>query len=125
MNPQIRIDGKPLPECSNDRYSCWEDMLSVQVDMISGRRVIEQRGRVWKVSAAYDYLEDSVMRPVLSVLRSGAPFVAVVLPDNSNETVTSTFVVESLTPPKLLTFDGTEPIWHGLAFTIREEKPHG
>lgn len=125
MNPQMIINGTLMPECSNDRYSCWEEMLSVQIDMIPGRRVIEQRGLVWKASRTDDYLEDSVLRPVLATLRSGKPFLATVLPDNSTETVTSTFVVESLTPPKLLAFDGTTPIWHGLSFTLREERPHG
>lgn len=125
MDPQIIVGNVPLPECTNDRYSCWEEMLSVQADMISGRRVIEQRGKVWKASYTYDYLEDGVLRPLLAVLRGDAPIIATVLPDNSTETVTSSFVVESLTPPKLLAFDGTEPVWHGLAFTLREERPHG
>lgn len=124
MDPQIIVGNVPLPECTNDRYSCWEEMLSVQADMISGRRVIEQRGKVWKVSYTYDYLEDGVLRPLLAVLRGDAPIIATVLPDNSTETVTSSFVVESLTPPKLLAFDGTKPVWHGLAFTLREEYPH-
>lgn len=124
MDPQVVINNYPLPECTNDRYSCWEEPLSVQVDMISGRRVIETRGKVWKASYAYDYLEDSVLRPVLEALRSGAPVIATVLPDNATETVTSSFVVESVTQPKLLAFDGTTPIWHGLGFVLREEYPH-
>lgn len=124
MDPLLVIGGWPLPETATDQYSCWEDMLSVQVDMISGRRVIEQRGLVWKVSATYDYLEDSALKPVLAVLHSGAPFLATVLPNNSEQTITTNFVVESLTPPKLLAFDGSTPVWHGLAFTLREERPH-
>ena len=122
---QINLDNVlPLPEVDQDNYSCWEELLSVQVDMISGRRVIERRGKVWKVSYSYDYMGDRDMRLALTVLRSGAPFVATVLPDNSDTPVTSTFLVESLTPPKVLAMDGDEPIWHGLAFTLREERPH-
>ncbi len=121
---QLIINGVRMPEISRDGYSCWEEDLSVQVDMISGRRVVERRGKVWKLSASYDYLEDSVLRPALAVLRSSAPFIATVLPDNGSETVTSKFLVESLTPPKLLAFDGETPVWHGLAFTLREERPH-
>ena len=121
---QLIINGVRMPEISRDGYSCWEEDLSVQVDMISGRRVVERRGKVWKLSASYDYLEDSVLRPALAVLRSSAPFIATVLPDNDSETVTSKFLVESLTPPKLLAFDGETPVWHGLAFTLREERPH-
>lgn len=125
MEPFLLIGNNPLPHPGNDSYQCPEVQLSVSLDMISGRRVIEGRGLVYQPSVTYDYLEDSVLRPVLDVLRSGAPFIATVLPDNSDETVTTSFVLESMTNPTVLTFDGTEPIWHGLAFTLREEEPHG
>lgn len=122
---QVNLDNVlPLPEVSRDNYSCWEEPLSVQIDMISGRRVIEARGKVWKASYSYDYMDNDLTRQALEILRRGAPIVATVLPDNSDEPVTSTFVVESLTPPKLLAFDGATPIWHGLGFTLREEYPH-
>ena len=124
MSAQIILESLRLPESANDNYSCWEELLSVQVDMISGRRVIEARGKVWKAVYTYDYLEDGTLRPLLSALRSGAPVPATVLPDDRAEPVTSTFVVESVTPPTLLAFDGTTPIWHGLSFTLREERPH-
>ncbi|NBI08651.1 hypothetical protein D1641_01275 [Colidextribacter sp. OB.20] len=114
-----------MPNVSFDQYSCWEDMLSVQVDMISGRRVVEERGLIWRVSVSYDYLTDSVLRAALAILRSGAPFIASVLPDSRDTPVTSRFLVESLTQPKLLAFDSSKPIWHGLAFSLREEEPHG
>ncbi len=125
MDPLLVIGGWPLPSQDGDNYRCWEEMLSVQADMISGRRVIESRGKVWKAAYASDYLPDDVLRPVLAVLRSGAPFLATVLPDNSDGTLVSTFLVESLTEPRVLAFDGSRPIWHGLAFTLREERPHG
>lgn len=124
MDPQIIIGGVELPECSNDNYSCWEETLDVQRDMISGRRTIETRGKVWKASYVSDYLEDGVYRRALEALRSGKPFIATVLPDNSTQTVTSTFVVERVTQPTLLAFDGSTPIWHGLGFILREENPH-
>ncbi|WP_160662588.1 hypothetical protein [Colidextribacter sp. OB.20] len=127
MEPaQINLGGGlPMPNVSFDQYSCWEDMLSVQVDMISGRRVVEERGLIWRVSVSYDYLTDSVLRAALAILRSGAPFIASVLPDSRDTPVTSRFLVESLTQPKLLAFDSSKPIWHGLAFSLREEEPHG
>lgn len=126
MEPtQINLGGGlAMPNVSFDQYSCWEDMLSVQVDMISGRRVVEERGLIWRVSVSYDYLTDSVLRAALAILRSGAPFIASVLPDSRDTPVTSRFLVESLTQPKLLAFDSSKPIWHGLAFSLREEEPH-
>lgn len=124
MAPQIIIGGVELPECSNDNYSCWEETLDVQRVMISGRVTIETRGKIWKASYTSDYLEDGVYRRALAVLRSGKPFIATVLPDNADQTMTSTFVAERLTQPTLLAFDGSAPIWHGLGFVLREERPH-
>lgn len=54
MINQLVLDGVLLPRSSHDRYACWEEDLSVQVDMISGRRVIESRGKIWKASYQFD-----------------------------------------------------------------------
>ena len=124
---QIILSGIRLPQTSFDRYACWEEALTRQLDMISGRRVLERIGKkwkVWRVRWAYDYLEDEICRPVLAVLRSGGPFIASVLPDNADEMVTSSFVAESVTDPTFLIDDGDRAVWHGLGFTLREERPH-
>lgn len=126
---QINLDNVlPLPEVSRDNYSCWEELLSVQVDMISGRRVIERRGKVWKASYSYDYMGNDQMRLALEILRRGEPIVATVLPDNADEPVTSKFVVESLSPPSMAFSkrkgDSEAAYWHKISFVLREEKPH-
>ena len=113
-----------LPQSSHDRYACWEEDLSVQVDMISGRRVIESRGKVWKASYTFDTLDAGTLRLLLAVLRSGAPFPATVLPDNRDEPVTSIFLVESMTQPTFAFAVDGKAVWHNLGFTIREEEPH-
>lgn len=125
---QLIVGEVLLPEVSRDQYKCWPEDLGVQVDMISGRRVIETRGTVWKVSYSYDYMGETLMRRALAVLRSGAPFIATVLPDNSDETVTSRFVTESLSPPSMAFSrrqgDTEKAFWHKIAFVLREERPH-
>lgn len=125
---QIVIGDVRLPETSRDRYSCPETLLDVQAEMNSGRVVIETRGKVWKPSYSYDYMGKDLMRRALAVLRSGAPFVATVLPDNSDETITSTFVVESMTQPSMAFSkrkgDRESAFWHQISFTLREERPH-
>lgn len=121
---QIIIGGVKLPEAPFDGYSCWEDNLSVHVDMITGRRVAESRGNVWRVSYTSDYIEDPSMSMALAVLRTKGPFIANVLTPGSDELYTARFLVDSYTPPSLLAFDGSTPVWHGLSFTLREEKPH-
>lgn len=115
----------PLPEVSRDRYSCWEEILSVQKPMISGRLIIEGRGKIWRASYSYDYMGNSTMRAALEILRSGAPFVATVLPDNSDKPVTSTFVCTRLDPPKMAFSRKDNAYWHQISFELREERPHG
>lgn len=121
---QMILEGMALPETSFDKYACWEDVLSVKVEMITGRMVTEVRGKVWRAKWSYDYLDNGTTRSILSVLRSGSPIQAAVLPDNSDRMISSRFLTESLTPPTFLISDGGEPVWHGLAFTLREVNPH-
>lgn len=113
----------PMPNAGFDKYKCWEEMLSVQVDMISGRRVSERRGKVWRASYQADYIDSDTLKAALAMLHSGAPIVCTVLTPQGG-TVTSSFLVDSITRPTLMGFDGAEPIWRGLAFELREETPH-
>lgn len=117
-------DGIVLPETSHDKYLCYPEKLEVQRDMISGRRVVEVRGTVQKISYAYDYMEDSLCRTALAVLRSKASFTAVYLPDDSDEMRSGSFLCESLTNPSFVFSSGGKPFWHNLAFTLREVRPH-
>lgn len=124
MIQQIILDGVYLPQRSNGNYACWEDLLSVEVPMISGRVVREIRGRVWRARCTYDVLSDETYQAALAVLRSGKAFPASVLPDNGAEMISSTFLVESLTPATFGFRDGNRAIWRGLSFRIREVDPH-
>ena len=121
---QIILNGISLPETSYDRYACWEDVLSVNVEMITGRMVTEVRGKVWRAKWSYDYLDNQTTRDILSILRSGDPIQAAVLPDNSDRMISSRFLVDSITNPTFLCSDNGEPLWHGLGFTLREVNPH-
>ena len=124
MTKQLILNGILLQESSKDRFSCWEEDLSVQVDMISGRRVVETRGKIWKASYSFDYMGNEKLRQVLAVLRSGGPFLASVLPDNSDEMVSSYFLLDSITQPTFAFSKGGVGLWHNLAFTLREVEPH-
>lgn len=127
---QIILNNILLPEVSFDQYACWEEPQVQTVDMITGRRVVERirsnagEWRLWRVRWACDYLANGVLRPVLAVLRSGAPFTAAVLPNDRDELVTARFLVDALTEPTFLIGDDGTARWHGLAFTLREEAPH-
>ena len=122
---QIIMGGWQLPEVSRDNYPCWEDDLSAQQDMISGRRVIERRGKVWKVSYSYDYMGSEKLKILLSMLHSNAPVLCNVLTPLSNELYTAYFVVESVSGPTMAFSRKDNAFWHQISFTLREEKPHG
>lgn len=126
MDQIIFGNGLRLPETSRDNYACFPDNLSVQLDMISGRRVIETRGTVQKVRYAYDYMGNELMRQVLAELRSGEPFIATVLRD-TGDYYTSTFLTESLDEPTMAFSrrkgDKEKDFWHRISFTLREERP--
>lgn len=121
---QLILGDVVLPYVSGDRYSAYPDMLSRQVEMISGRVVEEQRGKVWRVSWSCDYLPTETKDAALAVLRSGEPFQAVFLPDNGTEMVAATVLTESLTPPTFAFTSHGVVRWHNLAFTLREVTPH-
>ena len=97
--------------------------------MVSGRMTQELRNRgkrfkVWKASVTYDALDETTYLAALEVLRRGTEFPAAVLPDNSEEMVSSIFLVENLTPASFAFELGGKPVWHGLSFQIREVSPH-
>ena len=102
MIKQLLLDGVLLPEASGDKFSCWEETLTRQVSMVTGRVVLESlepEPRIWRASYTFDYMGNEKLRQVLEVLRRGAPFPASVLPDNRVELVSSIFICESLTNP--------------------------
>lgn len=122
---QIIIGDIYLPETSRDKYSCREEPLTVQVEMITGRVVQELRGgKVYRPSYSYDYLPDNIYRPLKKHLVSGKPISAQVLPDDSDKLISSVFLVESFTQPTFAFSRYGQAFWHNIAFTLREVSPH-
>ena len=124
---QLILNGIPLPEASNDKFACWEETLTRQVTMVTGRVVLEAlepAAKIWRASYTFDYMGNEKLRQVLSVLRSGAPFPASVLPDGQDQLVTSVFICDSITQPTYAFSAGGVGLWHNLSFTLREEEPH-
>lgn len=124
---QLILDGIVMPEVNKNKYRAEETVLSSQVEMISGRIVSEERGRVWQVSSSYNYLYDpdgTKLPAILSLLRGRASFPVTFLPDNGSSRLTSNFIATSVTSPSLSFSAGGVPYWTGLAFTLREVRPH-
>ena len=122
---QLILNGQvELPETSRDKYRCYPATLSQQVDMISGRRVLEERGHVQMIEYSYDYMGNALMRAVLGILRGGTSFPVAYLPDEGDELVTGMFLTESITQPTFAFSRSGVPYWHNFGFTLREVKPH-
>lgn len=121
---QIIFNGTYLPKTSNDKYYCHVEFIGEDVPMISGRIVTELRGLVWVAHYEYDRLPDSVWRAICSVLRNKASVPCTVLPDNSNDMVTATMKCTDLTNPTFAFESNGAAVWHNIAFTLREVKPH-
>lgn len=124
MSSPLIINGIYCPEPDFDGYRAYEDVLREQVPMISGRLVEEIRGKVWRIDYTSGRIRDSIIKQLLEALRGNGSKAVTFLTDNSDDMASSTFLVASLTPPTLSFFDGSEPVWTGLSFTLREVKPH-
>ncbi len=121
---QLILNDFVLPETSKNKYRCYSSELSVEIDMISGRRVREVRGNVQIIEWSYDYMGIEAGKTLLNILRSGEPVSVAYLPDTSSELTNGQFWVESLTPPSFAFSKSGTPYWHNIAFTLREVKPH-
>ena len=121
---QLIIDGIYLPETGWDQYRCCPMELGESLPMISGRMVREIRGVVQTISYSYDYMGNDLWRQLASVLRSGGSFPVTYLPDDGDEMRTGTFLVDSLTSPTFAFSREGVGLWHNIAFTLREVKPH-
>ena len=124
MITQLIVNGIYLPQTAADKYKAYPAELGTQVDMISGRRVTEIRGHVTMIEYAYDYLTPALWAQLAAVLRSGGSFPVSYLPDDDSAMVTSTFLVESLTPPMFAFSRRGEAYWHNISFRLREVSPH-
>lgn len=122
---QLIIGNYQLPETSGDKYSCPENPLVVNVEMISGRMVQEVRGGlVYEPTYEYDYMPAAIWRPVYEILRSGQSFTAAVLTDKSDELQVGEYLCTELGHPVFAFGRDGVGYWHNISFTLREVNPH-
>lgn len=121
---QLIVNGITLPNVKGGRYTCYEDVLSESVEMISGRMVEEVRGVVYVVEYRNDSMENSMYQNLIATLRSGKSFTVTAIPDNQDETITSTFVCTERPKPTFGMEHLGEPVWNNISFTLREVYPH-
>lgn len=121
---QLVINGITLPETSHDKYTCYPAELGTEIEMISGRIVSEIRGVVQMIHYEYDYFPSELWRALAAVLRSGRSFSVSYLPDDGDALVTGTFRRTKLKEPSFAFSRDGKAYWHGINFTLREERPH-
>lgn len=123
---QIILDGEALPYTGRDKYACYEGDLSKLLTMQAGNMVREvpSKSKVWMVRYSYDYMGNEQCRRVLAILRRTGAISAAVLPDNSDQMITSQFFVTQLTNPTFAFAKNGVGLWHNLSFTLREVRPH-
>lgn len=121
---QLIINGTTMPYASNDKYWCHEEPLYKQLTMISGRVVNELRGKVWTAHYEYDLLPDGVWQAISPILIAKAPVPCAMLPDSSDTMISCAAACSDMTFPKFAFTSGGKALWHGIAFTMREVRPH-
>lgn len=123
--------GIALPESQKGGYTAYEDDLSVEVEMISGRLVKELRGIIWRVSYQYGYFNETDKNRVIAACRKGrrTPILCSFLPPEGGDMVSGRFWVTNFNSPKFMWSSTDEngvsvPLWGDFSVELREVKPH-
>jgi hypothetical protein len=120
---QLIINSAVLPQTSHDKYKCYPQDLTEQIEMVSGRCVQEVRGTVQIVEWSYDKMTDEAYKAILSALRGGEASVTY-LPDDSDTMRTSKFICTEYPAPTFAFSHDGKAVWHNVAFKLREARPH-
>lgn len=115
-----------LPETRKGAYRAWEEDLSVEAVMISGRMVRELRGVVWRAAYQYGWFNDADRARVIAACRKGRrePILCSFLPPEGGEMQTSSFFVTACTEPKFMWSAEGAPIWADFSVELREVRCH-
>lgn len=115
-----------LPESIKGGYRAWEEDLSVDVVMVSGRMVKELTGVVWRVAYQYGYFNDADRARVLAAIRKGKrePLICSFIPPEGGDMFTSSFWVTSSTEPKFMWSRDGKPLWGDFSLELREVGSH-
>lgn len=120
-----------MPESIKGGYTAYEDVKTVDLEMIPGNMVKEVRGIVWRVSYQYGYFTTEMKNRVLAACKKGRvePIICAFLPPDGTELINSEFFVTDFTPPKFMwsaqdKSGDTVPMWADFSLELREVEPH-
>lgn len=123
---QLIMDGFSLPETQKRGYTVEKEPLTVSAVMLTGRQVIELRGKVWKIKYSYGYFNDEDMTRLIDICEKGrtVPISCGFLEQGSVETLTySNFYVTNFTRPQFMWSREMKPVWGGFTVELREVEP--
>lgn len=115
-----------LPESQKGGYTCYKEILSDDVEMLTGRLVKEIRGSVWHVSYQYGFFNDDNRKKLMEICERGRneAIRCSFLPQDSDEALTSSsFYVVSFTRPKFMWSSEDKPMWADFSIELREVEP--
>ncbi len=115
-----------LPESIKKGYTAYEEDLSEDITMISGRMVRELRGVVWRIEYQYGYFSEEEKNRVISACRKGRqqPITCAFLPPDSDSMIVSKFFVTSFPSPRFMWSADGKPLWADFSIQLREVNPH-
>lgn len=115
-----------FPESQKDGYAAWEEDLTEELVMISGRMVKELRGVVWRIRYQYGWFNDEERKKVIALCRAGkrTPLTVTFLPPDGDELITGTFWVTAAAEPKFMWSRDGKPLWGDFSVELREVYPH-
>lgn len=115
-----------LPESIKKGYTAYEEDLSEDITMISGRMVREIRGTVWRVEYQYGFFAEEEKNRVIAACRKGRqqPISCAFLPPDSDTMIVSTFFVTDFKPPSFMWSVDRKPLWADFSVILREVNPH-
>lgn len=128
---QLVLDGIEMPESRDGGYVVDKKMLSVDVEMITGRMVRELRGNVWTIKYQYGYFDTDMRNRVIAACEKGQkePITCGFLPQTSaGELTYSQFFVTNFKRPvfmwgKKQSNGTTIPLWADFSVELREVAP--
>lgn len=123
---QLIIEGLVYPEATgNDgSYSCQDEVLSRQLQMVSGRLVEEVVGQVTVINYSYKYLDDTFMRQCLQALRVKRVVNVLYRTPESDTLKSGTFLCTAPPNPEYYMSIDKTVYWTNISFTLREVNPH-
>lgn len=125
MKDFLVINNILIPDMEKDSLTIYEQPLDQSLRMISGRMVIEERGRIWVIKANFEDIDTQLLQELTASLKSNwIHNIAFLPPDGGKNVISSRFVLTQQPTPALRSWQDEYPAWASLSYTFEEEEPH-